>query len=628
MLCHRVSVVDDMIVRRTPRTSGRLRLIASAAAVVAAAAGLGPTPAGATGARATSGAPERATYRTQSLPHGSAVAAGARSGAGSSVGRRAVRIDLRAERRFSLAALRWPDGTKAVGGRLRAQRIDGSWTTWSELESEQAGADGVTEARGAVPGQAAARKRGATIGREGSTEPIWTGPSRRLQIELTGPRPAGLRGAFVDVTGTVPTARAARAKAQTDMAGIQPRAAWDPNDECKPRSAPGIGAVQGVAVHHTAGSNEYSADQVPAVILAICKFHRNANGWNDIGYNVIVDKYGGAWEGRAGGLTQAVVGAHAQGFNAVSAGISMIGDYSAITPPPAMLSTVARVAAWKLAVAGVPREGTVELASAGGSLSRFKQGAVATLPRVFAHRDVGQTACPGDAGYGTLDGVRQRVASADPTLPVNLPAPPAPTPQPVKITISTKQRVAVGASSVVSGTATQGSAPLKSAALALQVGKGSTWQTVSTTRTNAAGKYRFARRFTRSWGMRVTRTDGDGGTSANVEMVIVPKLTLTVPKRMKLKRKITLRGTIKPGRGPVTLTIERRTRTGKYVKVATQRTTLKGRTITTQIKPSTATLYRFRLDFAGSDLAGAAKSPLVYGRAIANATTGGGASVD
>ncbi len=619
MLCHRVLVVDDMIVRRTPRTHGRLRVIGLLAAALAA----GP----AVSAGAAASAPERASYRTQVLPQGTVVAGAARASSASS--RASVsRIDVRAKRRFSLAALRWPGGGQAVTGRMRAQRVDGSWTNWADLESDQAGADGVAEAPGS-PGAAAAKQRGATIGREGSTEPLWTGPAKRLQVELAGRRPAGLRAAFVDVTGSVPTARAARAaSARSDMAGIHPRADWDPNNQCAPRSAPGIGSVQGVAVHHTAGSNEYSVDQVPAVMLAICKYHRNSNGWNDIGYNVLVDKYGGAWEGRAGGLTLAVVGAHAQGFNAVSAGISMIGDYTGVAPSPATIATVARVAAWKLAVAGVPRSGTVALTSAGGSLSRYRSGEVATLPRVFGHRDVGQTACPGNVGYTILDGVRSSVAAADPTLPVNLPPAPAPTPQPVKITISTQRRVAVGNNTVVSGTATQGAAPLRSTALALQVGSGSAWQTVSTTRTNSAGKYRFARKFTRSWNVRVARTDGDGGTSANVELVIVPRLTLTVPKRLKLNKKVTLRGTIAPGRGPVTLSIERRTKSGSYVSVVkAQKTKLKGRTVTVSITPHTATLYRFRLSYAGSDLAAAAKSPLAFGRAV-QAQTGGGASVD
>ncbi len=606
-----------MIVRRTLRTYGRLRI----ASLLAAAAAAGPAlPAG-----AAAGAPERASYRTERLPHGTAVAGGARAN-DAATARAGSRIELRADRRFSLAALRWPDGTKPLAGRMRAQRTDGSWTDWAELESGQAGADGVTEAAGA-PGAADAARRGRTIGAEGSTEPTWTGPAKRLQVELTTKRPKGLRAAFVDVTGTIPTAKAARAtsRAQTGMAGINPRSAWDPNNECAPRSAPGIGSVQGVTVHHTAGSNAYSADQVPAVMLAICKFHRNANGWNDIGYNVLVDQYGGAWEGRAGGLTQAVVGAHAQGFNAVSAGISMIGDYTSVAPSAATIATVARVAAWKLAVAGVPRTGTVDLTSAGGSLSRFKGGDVATLPRVFGHRDVGQTACPGVVGYTILDGVRATVAAADPTLPVSLPPVTAPAPQPVKITISTKRRLPVGTSAVVSGTATQGSTPLKSTALALQVGSGSSWQTVSTTRTNSAGKYRFARKFTRSWGMRVARTDGDGGTSARVELVIVPKLTLTVPKRMQVNKKVTLRGTIAPGRGPVTLSIERRTKSGSYVSVVKAgKTKLKGRSITVAITPHTATLYRFRLSYAGSDLAAAATSSLAFGRVVEKAKASGG----
>jgi hypothetical protein len=250
---------------------------------------------------------------------------------------------------------------------------------------------------------------------------------------------------------------------------------------------------------------------------------------------------------------------------------------------------------------------------------------VATLPRVFGHRDVGQTACPGTVGYTILDGVRATVASADPTLPVNLPPATAPAPQPVKITISTKRRLPVGTSAVVSGTATQGSSPLRSTALALQVGSGSSWQTVSTTRTNAAGKYRFARKFTRSWGVRVARTDGDGGTSARVELVIVPKLTLTVPKRMQVNKKVTLRGTIAPGRGPVTLSIERRTKSGSYTSVVKAgKTKLRGRSISVAITPHTATLYRFRLHYAGSDLAAPARSALTFGRVVEKAKASGG----
>ena len=101
-------------------------------------------------------------------------------------------------------------------------------------------------------------------------------------------------------------------------------------------------------VHHTVSLNDYAPEEGPAIVLSVCRYHRNSNGWNDIGYNALVDKYGVLYEGRAGGLDQAVVGAQAQGFNDETAGIASIGDHTSVEPTPETLSALATYIRWKL----------------------------------------------------------------------------------------------------------------------------------------------------------------------------------------------------------------------------------------------------------------------------------------
>ena len=107
-------------------------------------------------------------------------------------------------------------------------------------------------------------------------------------------------------------------------------------------------------MHHTVSLNDYSPEEAPAIVLAICRYHRNSNGWNDIGYQALVDKYGVLYEGRAGGLDQAVIGAHAQGYNAETTGIASIGDNTSAEATPETMAALARYIRWKLTCTASP----------------------------------------------------------------------------------------------------------------------------------------------------------------------------------------------------------------------------------------------------------------------------------
>jgi uncharacterized protein with LGFP repeats len=168
--------------------------------------------------------------------------------------------------------------------------------------------------------------------------------------------------------------------------------------------------TRAVTIHHTAESNDYTPEQSAAIVRGIYAYHSKQNGWGDIGYNALVDKYGTIFEGRAGGLDRPVVAAHAGGFNQETFGIAMMGNLTDTPPTPAELTSVERLAAWKLG--GMYRDPAqkVTLTSAGGGTSKFAKGQTTTVDALFAHRDVGNTECPGNAGYAAMDTIRTETA--------------------------------------------------------------------------------------------------------------------------------------------------------------------------------------------------------------------------
>jgi len=75
---------------------------------------------------------------------------------------------------------------------------------------------------------------------------------------------------------------------------------------------------------------------------AIKRYHIETNGWNDIGYQIGIEKVGDKYEvlpGREIGE----VGAHAKGFNAKSIGICLVGNFDSAPPSDEQLYLLASV---------------------------------------------------------------------------------------------------------------------------------------------------------------------------------------------------------------------------------------------------------------------------------------------
>ncbi|MFE2554721.1 N-acetylmuramoyl-L-alanine amidase [Streptomyces sp. NPDC059352] len=202
-------------------------------------------------------------------------------------------------------------------------------------------------------------------------------------------------GTTTPTTPTTPTAPA-----------IVSRAGWGADESLVQNPPSYLNKVDAVFVHHTAGTNDYTCADSPAIIRAILTFHVRTNGWNDIGYNFFVDKCGTVFEGRAGGVERPVLGAHTYGFNSYSSGISLLGDYeNGGTPTAAAKQAIADLAAWKLGLHGIDPEAKVTLTAAADT-GVWTKGQAATLNTVSGHRDGYATLCPGATLYSALPGIR------------------------------------------------------------------------------------------------------------------------------------------------------------------------------------------------------------------------------
>ncbi|MFM6848934.1 MAG: SpoIID/LytB domain-containing protein [Terrabacter sp.] len=295
-------------------------------------------------------------------------------------------------------------GAAPAGMTVEARtRTSAGWSRWLELA--------VDDADGPDAGSADAK------GARKATEPVTAAGATGLEVRVATSgtaAPTGLTATLVDAGSSaadvqVGAARPASAVAAVTQPTIVTRAEWGADESIRTCTPETITGVKGAVVHHTVNANDYTQDQAASLVRGIYAYHVQTNGWCDIGYQFLVDRFGKVYEGRYGSLTRFVQGAQTAGFNTETVGVSVIGDHSTLAFSAATATAVSNVIAWLADRADFDPAGTTTFTSAGNT--KYKAGTTVTLGRVSAHRDFGLTECPGDAGYAQLSSIRSSAAS-------------------------------------------------------------------------------------------------------------------------------------------------------------------------------------------------------------------------
>ncbi|WP_256696974.1 N-acetylmuramoyl-L-alanine amidase [Actinomyces oris] len=243
-------------------------------------------------------------------------------------------------------------------------------------------------------------------------EPAATAPSAS---PAWGTQPAAVPAA---VSVAAPAVAPAATTANGLPVAVTTRAEWGANASYMSWD-PEYARAGHVVVHHTAGTNSYSAGQSASIVRGIYYYHAVTLDWGDIGYNFLVDKFGTVFEGRSGSVAAPAgtmsIGAHARGVNTGTMGISMMGDYSTVSPSDAQLSSVGKMAGWFLKRAGIS-DVTGWASLHVWTTERYQAGSTISMPRILGHRDVGYTTCPGNVGYSKLGAIRA-IAKAQGSTP-------------------------------------------------------------------------------------------------------------------------------------------------------------------------------------------------------------------
>jgi hypothetical protein len=279
---------------------------------------------------------------------------------------------------FNLVGVHWQGSGMPW---LRARSVSGRWSAWQPADDDRAPERGWRASAG-----------------------TWTGAADAIQWRMRG-QVTRLREYLL---WSPPLPQSERHLQIAGSPVIVSRAGWHADEAIRrrgPRYAP---TLKLAVVHHTATTNAYSCAQSASIVRGIEVYHVKGNGWDDIGYNFLVDACGTIFEGRYGGVDRNVIGAHSGGFNTGTVGVSMIGTYEHVAPSQAQQDSLVKLLAWRLDIAHVDPLSVVPFVSGGNG--KFPAGRVVNLRAISGHRDTYLTACPGAVAYSLLPSFATRVA--------------------------------------------------------------------------------------------------------------------------------------------------------------------------------------------------------------------------
>ncbi|MSY37942.1 MAG: hypothetical protein F2641_00640, partial [Actinobacteria bacterium] len=234
-------------------------------------------------------------------------------------------------------------------------REDGSWGRWEKLAISEHRPD---------PGSAEA------VNARYGTEPLLTGEADGVQVRMDTPQgiePANTQVVLLDNPVTQDDANLPDSGASSDpiatveagtvsapMPTIITRAQWGADESLRKGSASYAPTIKAGFLHHTVTTNNYTPEQAAQQVRNLYAYFTKSLRYSDMAYNFIVDRFGRLYEGRAGGMDQAVVGGHTAGFNQDTFAVSALGNFQSATPAPDQLNAisdaVAQLFAWKLAL--------------------------------------------------------------------------------------------------------------------------------------------------------------------------------------------------------------------------------------------------------------------------------------